>query len=70
MSTPRTDLKEARIAVGLTQAQLADQIGKTQTVVSRYESGDYAIDVDAAPLIAAALKIGVLQVLYPNAKAA
>jgi transcriptional regulator with XRE-family HTH domain len=70
MATPRNDLKDARLALGLTQTELGDLVGKTQTVISRYESGESAIDVDAAPLIAAALKIGVLDVLYQKDKAA
>lgn len=66
MTTPRTDLKNARLAAGLTQAELAQVIGRDQTVISRIESGHRAVDVDDAPLLAAALKIGVLEVLYPK----
>jgi ribosome-binding protein aMBF1 (putative translation factor) len=69
-NTPRNDLKEARIAAGLTQTELAAKIDKTQTVVSRYESGEYAIDVDTAPVLARALSMDVLDVLYPKKKAA
>jgi len=70
MAIARPDLKDARTAVGLTQTQLGDLIGKTQTVISRYESGEYAIDVDTAPALAKALRIGVLEVLYPKKRAA
>lgn len=60
----RIDIKDARIAKGLTQDQLADQIGKSQAVVSRYESGEIPIDAQIAPLIASALGMNILAVLY------
>jgi transcriptional regulator with XRE-family HTH domain len=61
----RTDIRKARLAKGLTQAQLAELIGKDQAAISRYESGCLAIDVPTAPLIAQALDMDVLKVLYP-----
>lgn len=62
----REDLKQARIKKGLTQVELADQIGKTQSVVSRYESGESPIDIDTAPLLAKVLGLPVIKVLYPR----
>ena len=61
----RNDLKKARCEKGLTQGDLADKIGKSQSVVSRYESGDSPIDTATAPLIAAALGLSIIEVLYP-----
>ncbi|MBN8740697.1 MAG: hypothetical protein BGP24_14795 [Lysobacterales bacterium 69-70] len=60
----RNDLRKARIAAGLTQVEFARLIRKDQGTVSRIESGKQTIDVVAAPLIAAALGMDVLQVLY------
>lgn len=60
----REDLRKARIAAGLNQAELARLIGKDQGAVSRIETGKQAIDVEVAPIIASALGLDVLQVLY------
>ncbi len=38
-------LVEARKAKGLTQAELADALGKPQSFVAKYESGERRIDV-------------------------
>lgn len=70
MRTMREDLRKARIAAGLNQAELARLIGKDQGAVSRIESGKQTIDAAAAPLIAAALGIDVLHVLYGPAPTA
>jgi DNA-binding XRE family transcriptional regulator len=40
-------LAELRRALGLTQAELAELIGKTQSAVSQIEHGDIALSVDA-----------------------
>ncbi len=40
-------LAELRRALGLTQAELAALIGKTQSAVSQIEHGDIALSVDA-----------------------
>jgi len=63
----RTDLRNARISAGLTQQQVAVAIGKDQGTYSRYESGAMAPDKDVALLLAAALGMQVLDVLYPEA---
>jgi transcriptional regulator with XRE-family HTH domain len=38
-------LRETRAACGLTQAQLADRIGETQSWVSKCERGEHRLDV-------------------------
>ena len=38
-------LRESRLKAGLTQIQLAEKIGETQTFVSKYERGERRIDV-------------------------
>ena len=38
-------LKEARVAAGLTQAQVADHLGRPQPAVSQLESGNRRVDV-------------------------
>jgi transcriptional regulator with XRE-family HTH domain len=63
----RNDLLEARKSKGLTQQELAEQIGKSQADISKYERGSMAIDVSVAPRLAAALGMGVLEILYPSA---
>jgi transcriptional regulator with XRE-family HTH domain len=62
----RTDLRSARISKGLTQQQLAELAGTTQSVVSRIESGART-SVDLAPKLAEALGVSVMQLLYPEA---
>lgn len=70
VSHMRPDLEKARLAKGLTQGQLADLIGRGQSDISRYESGEAGISVELAPKIADALGISVLEVLYPGQAAA
>lgn len=62
----RTDLIEARARKGLTQTQLAALIDAYQGDVSKIEQGKLAITVERAPLIAKALDLDVLAVLYPQ----
>ena len=38
-------LRDARRAAGLTQAQLADKLSKTQSFVSKIEKGELRLDV-------------------------
>jgi transcriptional regulator with XRE-family HTH domain len=38
-------LVEARLKSGLTQTEVADRLGKTQSFVSKYESGERKLDV-------------------------
>lgn len=50
-------LVEARKATGLTQAELADALGKPQSFVAKYENGERRIDVVEFVDITAALGI-------------
>ena len=38
-------LRQVRLDAGLTQAQLAIQIGQTQSYVSKYENGEQRLDL-------------------------
>lgn len=40
-----TLLREMRVAAGLTQTELATRLGKDQTFISKYESGERRLDV-------------------------
>jgi transcriptional regulator with XRE-family HTH domain len=64
----RDDLRQARVKAGLTQEQLAELVGKDQGAISRYENGKLTPDIQVAPIIAEALKLPLLQVLYGPAK--
>jgi transcriptional regulator with XRE-family HTH domain len=57
-------LAAARIAKGLTQAEVATAIGRDQSLVSRYESGKSRVDVTVAPLLAEVLGLDLIAVLY------
>jgi transcriptional regulator with XRE-family HTH domain len=37
-------LKDGRIAVGVSQVQMAEKLGKPQSYVSKYESGERKLD--------------------------
>lgn len=51
-------VKRAMIAAGMTQAILADKIGRDQTLISRYFSGSIEISGATAEAIADVLNIG------------
>lgn len=38
-------LKQIRVDATLTQAELADKIGQTQSYVSKYENGEQRLDI-------------------------
>lgn len=40
-----TVLRQIRLDAGLTQATLAQQLGQTQSYVSKYESGEQRLDL-------------------------
>jgi len=50
-------IKPLRIEAGLTQEDLAEQIGCTQSEISRIEKGERAIKVDRLLKLAAALGV-------------
>lgn len=53
----RQALVEARNAAGLTQAELAKRLGRTQTFVSNYERGERKVGVVEFVLIARELGV-------------
>lgn len=38
-------LRQVRVEAGLTQAQLADALGQSQSYVSKYENGEQRLDL-------------------------
>jgi transcriptional regulator with XRE-family HTH domain len=38
-------LKQIRLQAGLTQSQLAEKLGESQSYVSKYESGEQRLDL-------------------------
>ncbi|WP_316189623.1 helix-turn-helix transcriptional regulator [Bradyrhizobium sp. SZCCHNS1054] len=56
-------LIEARKATGLTQAELAEVLGKPQSFVAKYENGERRIDVIEFVDIASALGVPVADIL-------
>ncbi|WP_270840432.1 helix-turn-helix transcriptional regulator [Enterobacter kobei] len=69
-----SNLKKLRIASGLTQCELANSIGQTQSSICHYESGRRVPDIETCHLIASALSKSERKVLieeifpYPSAK--
>lgn len=61
----RTDIRDARLAKGLTQVQLAELLGLQQGDVSKVECGHMRISVEKAPKWAAALDMQIVALLYP-----
>lgn len=56
-------IKELRKMRKLTHAQLAQKIGKTQSTISKYESGEISIDLNTLYRIAEVLQVYVEQLL-------
>lgn len=52
-------IKEFRLKAGLTQAELAEMIGKPQQHISRWENGERTPSVKALMLLAQALKCSI-----------
>lgn len=68
LRTPRQKLLqsllvEARKTAGLTQAELAEALGKPQSFVAKYENGERRIDVIELVDIAAALNFSIADLL-------
>lgn len=55
----RANIRKFREEAGLTQKNLADRIGKSESAVQAYEAGKTDIPLSALVAIAAALKISV-----------
>lgn len=60
----RTDLRNARVAQSMTQAQLGERVGRDQSAIARLESGRVRVDADLAPKLADVLGLTILNVLY------
>jgi len=63
LSVLRDILRDARIAAGLTQAELAQDLGAGQSFVSKYESGERRLDVAEVRRIAIALNSSLPEVV-------
>jgi len=68
LRTPRQQLLqyllvEARKAKGLTQADVADALGKPQSFVAKYENGERRVDVVEFVDIAVALEVSAAEIL-------
>lgn len=59
-----TYLRATRVSLGLTQAQLADAAGCTQSDISKYESGTRPNRLDVITKLAAALGISREEVIF------
>ncbi len=57
------NLKQARKAAGLTQADLAERVGLNRATISKYESGDIDLSIKTVCDIAAALGVHPLYLL-------
>ena len=56
-------IKAERAALGMTQAGLAERIGKDKQTVMRYENGKRDIPVDDLAVMAAVFGIGPIELL-------
>lgn len=57
-------VKKALKNVGMTQCELAEKIGKDQTLISRYLSGDIEVAAHTAVAIAGILDIDFVQLYH------
>lgn len=58
-----------RVRAGLTQQQLADQLGWSRRIISEIETGKRQVRVDELPEICEAIDCGVLDLLGRAARA-
>ena len=56
-------LRDARVAQGLTQVDVARRLGRAQSYVSKYESGELRVDVVALFEICAALEVRAVDLI-------
>jgi putative transcriptional regulator len=61
-------LRQARVAAGLTQAELAERADVADATVSRIERGRLVPSVALAKRIAAALRVPLDELMSPNAR--
>lgn len=59
----RALIRDARKKAGLTQTDLAKRLGKPQSFIAKYESGERRIDVVEFVAIAAALRVDPARLL-------
>jgi transcriptional regulator with XRE-family HTH domain len=53
-------LRQVRIDANLTQIQVAERIGQTQSYVSKYESGEQRLDLIELEAVCAAVGISLI----------
>ena len=53
-------LREVRVAANLTQDQVADRIGQTQSYVSKYENGEQRLDLIELEAVCKAVGISLM----------
>ncbi|HEX7368839.1 MAG TPA: helix-turn-helix transcriptional regulator [Rhodanobacteraceae bacterium] len=53
-------LREIRVEAKLTQSQLADALGQSQSYVSKYETGEQRLDLTELDAICAAVEISLV----------
>lgn len=56
-------LRQIRVEAELTQSQLADKIGETQSYVSKYESGEQRLDLLELDKVCSAAGISLLELV-------
>ena len=66
MSNVGTNIRKYRVARGLSQAELAERIGKKRSAVGNYESGTREPDYDTLSALAAALEVSAMDLLGEN----
>lgn len=54
-----TLLRQVRLNANLTQSQLADKIGQTQSYVSKYENGEQRLDLIELEAVCKAVSISL-----------
>jgi transcriptional regulator with XRE-family HTH domain len=52
-------LRQTRLDANLTQSQLAEKIGQTQSYVSKYENGEQRLDLIELEVVCKAMKISL-----------
>lgn len=55
-----TLLRQYRLKLGITQSELADRLGESQSFVSKYESGEQRIDLHELERICGHLEVPLL----------
>lgn len=53
-------LRQERLRAGLTQAQLAELVGESQSYISKYESGEQRLDLYELDKICSALDVHLI----------